>query len=413
MARAALVSLIVVMMASTAVSGCLSGLGGAGNTVRAASANTTNTSVIPTAMPDNRSGSFAAFNETNMTDMIGMHSHDYWNGRTRVQMFNGQVLMSSFPNASGASAVYRPPRGALVYEGTAQVEIVISSPQRHVCEPLYRLNGYPVCTDNYGQSTGINGPGASAPDPAASSLHLYYITAASDPNNWEDAGPVTYGTPVIIKIKDPKETDMPHSTGTLWSFRIVSSDPKDATLEFTMAGTIVRGAGAIPLWPGHPLFYAKGHYRLIYQGPGESAEHGGPVQNGFAAFTRTPSRLISAGTNTLYIYANITSMSSPLPPSGWWLWFHNASYQNWNGTNANDGNHSGTLKALKWVIKVDPNGMDSPYATQSRWQFVVRAAYNVGIDSFYGGGPPYDAKYQITIIATDLIPPAYDASGPS
>ncbi|MHB8584492.1 MAG: hypothetical protein ACYDDF_01450 [Thermoplasmatota archaeon] len=418
--RGRLATVIVgIVTLATILSGCLNPsalLGGSTPVHRQALTNTTNSS-LPSVMPDNRSGSFAAFNETNLTDMMGMHSHDYWQGRTRVQLYHGHVMLGpaqnpAFPDAYGTQVDIKAPPGMTVYEGTGTIEVAITNPKLHACDPTGDwFGGSPICTDGFGG----NGLGPALPDPAppdpqpSTNLKLQYLTAASDPNAWNDAGPITWGTPTIITIKDPKETDMPHSMGSLWVFRISSSDPKDSTLEFDVAITIVRGAGAIPLWPGHPLFYAKGHYRVVFDGTGESADTVN-FDNGGAAHSSHPDKLISAGTNTLIIFANITSALEPIPPAApthWYLSYHNASYTNWNIT-PDDANHTVDKKTLEYVIKVDSWGMDTPYGTQSRWEFLVRGSTAI----CHGGCADYDVKYHMTIIATDLVAPHYDPTSP-
>ncbi|MHB8585108.1 MAG: hypothetical protein ACYDDF_04645 [Thermoplasmatota archaeon] len=367
-------------------------------------------------MPDNRTGDMTAYNETNVTDSMGMHAHDYWAGRTRVTLFTEHVIMQP-PNSSGTEVTYRPPYGALVYEGTGEVDITISNPMLHACDPNGdTLNGYPICTDTASQITGINAPAVNAPDPQPStSLKLQYLTAASDPNAWTDAGPLSWNTPLVIKITDPKQTDMPHSTGSLWAFRILSTDPKDGALEFDITATIIRGPGAIPLWPGHPLFYAKGHYRLIYDDTGARTDGPLPSDTQSFQYKNSEARLISAGTNTLIVFANITSYTTPVPtnaaspitPDHFLLQFHNASWQNWNITSVSDPDHAVGKTSYKWIIKVDPNGMDTPYATASRWAFFVAGATN----GCYGGCASFKVTYKLTIIASDLVAPKYDVAG--
>jgi hypothetical protein len=343
--------------------------------------------------------------------MIGMHGHDYWNGRTRVDLYKGHVHLGPsqnplFPDAYGTLVDITPPPGSIVYEGTGQIEVTITNPQLHACDPTGDFfGGAPICTDEP-NLPGL--PSRAAPDPQpSSSLSLSYLTAASDPNAWNDNGAIKWGTPAVIPIKDQKETDMPHSVGSLWVFRIASSDPKDSTLEFDVSITIVRGPGAIPLWPGHPLFYAHTHYRLLYDGPGESSDSLN-FDNGGASKAGQAAKPVSAGTNTLIVYANISSSQTTVPvaaPDHWYLVFHNASYTTWNIT-GDDSNHTVDKKNLEWLIKVDPNGMDSPYATFSRWQFLIRGD-KVGC---HGGCSQYDVKYTLTVIATDLLPKSYDAT---
>jgi hypothetical protein len=402
-------------MFGAAFAGCLNPsaiLRGSSTTNDSTHVGGSNTSLMNMTMPDNRSGGYNAFGETNKTDMIGMHAHDYWNGRARVTLFSEQVTMAPNGNTSGTEQVVRPPAGNLVYEGTGQIEVTISNPQLHACDPNGdTLGGYYVCTDTLPDNTGQGFPRVAVPDPQPSaSLHLFYLTAASDPNAWIDGGALKWGAPTIIKITDPRQTDMPHSTGSLWVFRFVSSDPKDTMLEFSASATIVRGPGDIPEWPSHPLFYAATHYRAVANAlSGESSDGALFGTTTGKVVPIDPALLISEGTNTLIVFANVSSYSNTNPafaPDHWYLYFHNASFTNWNITGLNNPNNTISHKSLKWVIHVDPNGMDTVYGSQSRWQFELRGVWQ----NCYGGCPQYDVKYTMTVIASDYALPtsSYD-----
>lgn len=398
--------LVVVLLASPLLAGCL-GLGD--EPTPPTNATDDNTSDLPIEMPDGRGGSFNAFNETNLTDSIGHHNHDYWGGRSRVTIIEGHAEMSPFPDQSGVSAEFRPPSGPqhLVYEGTATVEVLITNPQRHACYPLLVWNGDYICTDHTQTGTEATGElkGPALPDAAPSSgLRLEYLHAASNLDEWIDAGAIAFGTPAVISLKDPRWTDMPHSTGSLWVFRIVSPNSQDATLTFDIAITAVRKEGEIPKWPGHPVFYTDTkHYRVVYDGIGSVEE----TTDGGVDNTAEPGKLISAGTRTLIVYANITSVTPGVPnnpPTHYWLYFHNASYTTWNSTSPFDANYTADKGSYQWILPVDPNGMDSPYASASRWEFLVRGAYTTPLVSCIAGCFPYKVEYKLTIVATDLYP---------
>lgn len=411
--------LIVALACSALLAGCINGTTG----VKPENVTKANgTTVVPTQLPDNRSGTMIAYTENVSTDTMGMHSHDYWNGRTRVTLFQQHAMLGpaqnpAFPDAYGTQVVIRPPPGNIVYEGTDHIEITISNPRLHVCDPTGDWYGNePICTDSLfvaeGPASATAPAGVAAPDPSPpSSLHLSFLTAADNIGQWVDGGTIGWNTATNIPIKDPKEVDMPHSVGSLWMFRISSSNPQDSMLEFDVKAVLVRGTGEIPLWPGHPLFYAKTHYRLVYTGNGESQDNT-DTHNGGPAKTNYPDKLISAGTNTVLVFVNITSLNAPIPtqaPTGsvrsWFLVYHNASYTHWNlSINPND---TVDKKSLVWVLHSDANGMDSPYATQSRWAFWVRGADSQGC---WGGCTTYDVKYTMTIIATDLPAGHYDSS---
>jgi hypothetical protein len=133
---------------------------------------------------------------------------------------------------------------------------------------------------------------------------------------------------------------------------------------------------------------------------------------------------VSYGTKTVEVFINITSYSSPSPAPGgegtgpdvWYLYFHNATGI-WQATPLFDTkNNSVDHTKLHWTIAATDDGMDSPYAPDSRWEFVLRGTQAIppgeeqGVPpvlTCYGGCATYDVKYQMTVIASDLVAPEY------
>ncbi|HVL48286.1 MAG TPA: hypothetical protein VM889_07000 [Candidatus Thermoplasmatota archaeon] len=365
------------------------------------------------SMPDARDGRFNAFDETNRTEngTGGIdHHHDYWMGRTRVELFKLRAEMFPRPSPGGTDVEFNMPLGQTVYEGTAAFEFLVSNPERHVCDPsAATFSTKYTCTD--GNGLGAPNPGVRAPDPSPPPLKLYYLHSATA--EWIDAGTLAWGTPLVIKVQ-PRETDMPHSTTSLWRFRVVSTRPLvDSTLTFEASATIVKGEGSVPRWPGHPDFYADKRYRLIYDDVSTTSE-GGQLANatGFQhkLTQKSPNRLISYGTRTLLVWINVTKFE-PQPgfaPTVWYLYFHNAS-NDWMATHLFDkeNNSIEKTKNLHFRLKVDDAGMDSPYSDASRWEFVLRGTYEIPGTTYtcYSGCAVYRAEYQMKIIATDIVLP--------
>ncbi|HWG89851.1 MAG TPA: hypothetical protein VNZ52_03285, partial [Candidatus Thermoplasmatota archaeon] len=228
---------------------------------------------------------------------------------------------------------------------------------------------------------------------------------------WIPFGPIQWGVPVTIPITNPAETDMPHSTTSLWQFRVVGESILDTTLVFDSQVKIYRGPADIPLWPGHPDFYAKGHWRVVQpEINAVTRDYGQLNYNGLQQSEVTsvrPEKLISYGTQTLYVYVNITAYEGRpgASPDHWYLYFHNAS-GGWNITTLNDANNTvGPVPHdLLFILKVDPNGMDTPYAPSSRWEFQLRGTLNAGGLGCYLDCADYEVEYRMTILATDLKP---------
>ncbi|HLE97536.1 MAG TPA: hypothetical protein VI997_09220 [Candidatus Thermoplasmatota archaeon] len=366
-----------------------------------------------TVLPDNRSGTFNAFQETNRTETgIGGldHDHDYWLGRDRVELFRGRYMLES--NPTGDPIVTLPVRGKeRVYEGTATVEFLVEKPQRHVCEGVVQLSG-PICNDRNGLGAPA-GPGVD--DPAPPKLRLLYKDAVA--SEWLDAGELTWGAPTALAV-EAQQTDMPHSTASLWVFRVLSTAKQDHTSTFEASATIVRGLD-VAKWPGHPDFYADGRSRLIFDGTARTKEVGleDAATGEQSSFDQqAPNRLISYGTEAVHVWINVTSVKAP-PGSSfgeWRLAYHNASGLPQDARPVTPPADPSLPQDLYFVIPVDANGMDTPYATDSRWEFNLQANLLLGDPAVFTlglfGFVSYEVEYRMVIVATNVPPPEPSAT---
>lgn len=370
------------------LAGCL---GGAGEEAPAAVGEAVNASAgTPLAPPDNRSGGFAAFEETNATT-VGAHRHDAWQGRTRVEILRERVGMA-LSGDRDAVAVARPPEGDafLVFEGAGSVEVVLSRPERRACETAAVVNGEFVCT-----------PGVPDPAPPAA-LAVEVQHAASDPDEWLPVGEAAWGAPLVVPVEDATWTDMPHATASLWAFRFRAPDAHEATLTFEAAVTIVRAEGEIPEWPGHPDFYAAGPERVVMEARATTRD--GLL--GFETGDVTPQRLVSWGTRTLAVHVNVTRVEGLARPTHWALQFHNASGRFWNMTEYAAAGTTVDRTSLTWLLAVDENGMDAPYAPRSRWEVALRGVAG----NCVGGCADYVVEYEVRVVASREPAEAYAAT---
>ncbi|MEO6665492.1 MAG: hypothetical protein ABIO65_01800, partial [Nitrospiria bacterium] len=348
------------------------------------------------------------------------HHHDMWNGQTRIILFEEAAMMEP-----GASIDFQPPQSRLIYEGTASIEFTISDPERRVCEPIFTLGGDFVCSDNavnksYGFATGRAPEGTlpssppadgvpRAPDPTGGPPGLLLRYKHASTVDWIDVGPLAWGTPTVLKITDPRQTDMPHATSSLWEFQVTSPNAQDATLTFTAKAEMVRGEGVIPLWPGHPDFYAERSFREVLNIPDAEACDSGLSNTGCLTADdektgeMAPTKLISYGTKTLHVWVNITeaTMTNPATaPQNWFLYHLNATGRT-NLTNPFDPEAPIDKLDHYWILPVDDNAMDSPYADGSRWSFQLGASITTPALACYGGCAEWSAKFGIVVIATN------------
>lgn len=338
------------------------------------------------------------------------HHHDYWEGRSRVLVFEQPAKMHPLGATRKASeyeaqATFRPAQPALIYEGTAFVEFTITSPGRHVCEGEDTINGDYACTSNVG---GIE-PAADPSPPTG--LKLRYKHAST--REWIDVGDIVWDVPLAIKVMQAIETDMPHATASLWEFQILSPNRHDTTLAFVAKAELVRGEGDIPLWPGHPDFYANGLTsrvvldRIVTSGDPGAFGHGAAIVPEDAGIVYAD-KLISYGTRSLYVWVNITEVNAPNPataPKSWFLWHTNSS-GNHNITNSADTEkHGFETREHAWVLPIDDAGMDSPYSDGSRWWFMLGGNFDFVVLSGYGDYANWAATYSIKVIASSIALP--------
>ena len=328
-----------------------------------------------------RSEEAVAFQETNKTEEgLGgrAHTHDYWQGRTRVDVISQRTTVFPFPllgatNEVGSqSADLQPPSPNLIYEGTLTVEVLVREPT------LARQRGTDV------------------PHPAPPALELWYLSPADAAAAWRVAGAVTYESPVIIPVTG-KDVDMPHSLASLWLFRLVTAGSHDFSVNITV--TAVFGENA-PVWPGHPDFYADGPSRLVLDADATTTEEGlgASLVKDYGYDYVNPEKLISWGTQKVVVFVNITNIAyggaAPVDPIYFYLRVRNATAQSDNTTVDQAEIGTGDQRSYMWEIPVDPNGMDSPYAPSSRWGFAMGAFYSAFSDS-----SPYTVSYHITAYA--------------
>jgi hypothetical protein len=353
-----------------------------------------NTSAEPNAtLPDGR-GESAGLKETNITEqgVGGMdHKHDYWKGKEQVVLFDGAVglfcppCMPDGEGTSPKSVAYlklgKLPDGsdddALVYEGADRVEMLFSTPS------LFE--------------------GVAHPAPAA--LFVQYRSAADA--DWREPMPVTYGTPVSIDVT-PQMTDMPHSTRSLWVFRI-STDKPDY-LEAPLTITVFKGRDVVD-WPGHPDFYAETDARVVMN------QHVTTHMSGLESFAlydsggtwASPEKLISWGTKEIVVIANVTGASNAYgaEPTGFFLEAHDATIigpEITFGSRHSEIDDNNDLKTYVFHLLVSEAGMDGPYQPSSRWGFRLMATFAdfdtpVGGLGLCPGCFPYDIEYDIKVFA--------------
>ena len=363
-------------------------------------------------LPDGR-GESAGLLETNKTEEgVGgvEHKHDYWKGQDRVVLLDRPVSVSCPPcmpdgegsqpksvayvklgalpgateDAENDDGVPEEGASAMVYEGAASVEILFQTP-------------FVLTAD------------APAPHPSPPALFVQYRSAADA--DWQAPLPVTYGTPVVVEVT-PEMTDMPHSTRSLWVFRISTDRPE--SIDVPMQVTVVKGRDVVD-WPGHPDFYADKPSRVVMQQHVTTRMSG--LESAFlydsGGTWANPEKLISWGTKEITVIVNVTSATNAYgaEPTGYFLEVHDATIigpEITFGSRHSEINGANDLKTYEFAIAVNETGMDGPYQPASRWGFRLMATF-ADFDLPTGGGIglcpgcfPYDIEYDIVVIAQNF-----------
>lgn len=376
------------LLAPLLVAGCFGGGDEAQPPVEIETASNGTTAENAT-LPDGRGVSSGNL-ETNRTEAGagGMeHKHDYWQGAEQVTLYDERVGLSFlpfFPDGEGSSpkgvAYVKLRNGTLVYEGTARVTVTISAPR--------------VFTQD---------------DPAPPAITLQYRTAADA--DWRESVPLTLGEPFEVEVQ-PKETDMPHSTWSLWLWRLTG----DRYLENVHVNIVAHKGREVVDWPGHPDFYADRPHRIVLDADVTTVIKGFPENTMYEGNDwELPEKLISHGTERVEVWTNITAVRATSPtaaePLAFYLNYHNATDLGFEGifNYVEDAEGRNDKTSYHFVVPVDPAGMDAPYQPSSRWGFRLEAGYGAGPLAgvpipFAGGGgctdcASYEIDYHITVVA--------------
>lgn len=391
--RLSLRPIVLLLALSMAAAGCIS-KDKAGPSVPTPEAN--DTPQQNATLPDGR-GESAGLLETNKTEEgVGgiEHKHDYWEGKSQVVLLDRDISIGCppcMPDGEGTSAkavayvkLGKLPddetKDALVYEGADRVDVLFGIPR-----PFDGALSQAVTTH-----------------PSPPGLFLQYRSAADA--EWTEPMAVTPDTPTTIKLT-PQMTDMPHSTHSLWVFRITTDRP-DPQVIVPMTVTVYKGGDVVD-WPGHPDFYAEKQSRIVMQ------QHVTTHMSGIESFAlydsggtwANPEKLISWGTKEIRVIVNVTKTTNAYnaEPTGYFLEAHNATII---GPEITFGSRhrevaGGDLRNYEYALLVDDVGMDGPYQPSSRWGFRMMATFAdiEGVVGFCPGCFPYDIEYDITVIA--------------
>jgi hypothetical protein len=296
----------------------------------------------------------------------GSHIHDYWQGRDRVRVLDretGEFAAMYSGSSNGSMAWFRPPDGSIVPQGTGVVEGVmdwtLSDP-----DPLRQL-------------TGTGGSDFTH-------MELWVRTAADG-----EARPVTRvedGVPFRFNVTNEQD-DPPHYTLSLWEFQAVAV--KEGAESVSFEGRIrlkVEALRTLPLavFPPHPDPW-NGTTEIGLLAFDSSVDlHLGAAfyyscYGGCADMTLRPDagKVVPYDASAVQVTIATDADAVPVPLDLQWHGSDTRALQPIAPESESPG-----LRTYR--IPVEPGVGDSPYATQSLWEFRVHMATPEGQGAWRG-----------------------------
>ncbi|HVL49182.1 MAG TPA: hypothetical protein VM889_11545 [Candidatus Thermoplasmatota archaeon] len=313
------------------------------------------------------------------------HLHDYWDGQERVTLYEDILDLDAVnalfwtvfttylvrePIAGGAFV--RLPEGAIVYEGAGKMEITVS------------WN-----------------------DPTVTGMRFIYRHAGA--KDMSDAWiPLSKGQTYTLDLT-PEMTDMPHGKTSRWFFLFAAAGtPALAIGQVNLKIDIVRMRD-ISLFPGHPDFWKGANETTILEAKGVAKSEQGPraeVNRRLDPLAPPPG--VVPGDKPVpmeTVKLRGTVVVEAVNPSN--LKVHHLhllakAADGWGFREMKLNASSPDKKTWTFEREVEMKNTDSPYAQQSAWEYLVRAAYEPPVP---GMAPCedgcYDAElsYALTVVA--------------
>ena len=278
----------------------------------------------------------------------GSHVHDYWQGRDRVTVLEddaGPYSVRYSGSDNGSIATFQPPDGSIVPQGAGVIEGTLSWT---LSDPLL--------------------PG----DESDFTRLELWVRTASDGEAWP-VQTVENGVPFRFNVTSEQD-DPPHYTLSLWEFKVVAF--KDGADGVTFSGTLHLQAEALrtlPLavFPPHPDPW-NGTLEVALGGRDVTVDlHTGLVityscYGGCADLTFGPDagKVVPFDAAAVEVTIATDSLSTPIPLDLQW---HGADSRQLAA--ATPESESPGLRTYR--LPVGPSVGDSPYASQSLWEFRV------------------------------------------
>lgn len=310
------------------------------------------------------------------------HVHDYWQGRERVTLFDGDLqpdpenvtfatlfqAVSGRPGAVGGQE-FSLPDGKTVYEGTGRMDLT-----------------------------------ATWSDPRVTGVSFIYKSAAN--GDYQNGGRLENAKTFQLPVTPPM-TDMPHAKSSKWWFGF-GPDPTPGALAgpWHLRIDIVRMYN-VSLFPAHPDFWGGKDTLVLLD-----ATHHGQVdsyakrstepatQGNFTEDWVSFAHVVPMETTAVTLTVTITSASStPGQVTAFGLFYHGADTQ--NPFRCPVKPISSLPSTLSWTVPSTMQMTDSPYANHTDWRFLVEPQVTPAPGAPQMGGMT-DVTYDYHVVATAL-----------
>lgn len=287
----------------------------------------------------------------------GEHVHDYWGGKTQVDVIKD----------------YESPRGGAYYSGETGLMLRVRPPEGHI---VPQGTGVIEATVGWTLDNTTSLPG----DPANefTSIELWVKTASDAASRPVSA--VENGVPLRFDIVQ-EQADLPHYTISLWEFDLYAVNEGGEGTQFSGSFRLdVQAFRTLELkpfpahldrWVGANQLWLKdlqgGTLIAVAPGPvpvGNSLCLGGTCAD--YAFTPEAGAIVPHDASAVEVTLQVETGSLPVPLN---LQTHGADTRAM--TDMTKESDSGGTAVFR--IGVGPGMGDSPYATQSLWEFRIHA----------------------------------------
>jgi hypothetical protein len=348
------------------------------------------TTAIDAASAPNDDGS----SQTTIVDTGHMpHLHDYWHGKERVTLFDGDLEPDAmnltfatliqaffFQEAVVGGMQFWLPDGQIVYEGTGVMELT-----------------------------------ATWTDPRVTSVGFVYLSAEGQ--DLHEGGALRNGEPFALELQ-PEQTDMPHAKTSRWWFGFGPSEsPGMLAGPWHLKIDIVK-VNDVMLFPAHPDFWQGAHELTLidadHHGEVESygkraaqpVTEGGQFVEDWVSFPKP----VPMETQAIRFTVEIKSaQSTPGEVTSFGLFYHGAETRQ-PFRCPTKALHGALPQVLEWTVASTMEMTDSPYSPESQWRFLVEPIVTPAPGTPEMGGMT-DVSYDYHVVATalDSAPDEMDA----